>query len=165
MEVGDWITLGAVVVALSIGVASILHTRSLQIKERRERRLNEIIEWANDLVNCSSKLNIPLATGIDRTTMLIYGHSNIYFEYMSVNARSSYIEKMAVIFGAELLSAVTSVISKLEEYIKILEDNIESLEKDDTYDLKAAENCELKLYDLARALIEEVAEIKTKDIS
>ena len=84
---------------------------------------------------------------------------------MSVNARSSYIEKIAVIFGAELLSAVTSVISKLEEYIKIPEDNIESLEKDDTYDLKAAENCELKLYDLARALIEEVAEIKAKDIS
>jgi len=46
MDVGDWITLGAVIVALSIGVASILHTRSLQKKERKERLLNEIIEWA-----------------------------------------------------------------------------------------------------------------------
>jgi hypothetical protein len=46
MEVGDWITLSAVIVALGIGVASILHTQSLQRKERRERFLNEIIEWS-----------------------------------------------------------------------------------------------------------------------
>jgi hypothetical protein len=50
MEVGDWITLGAVVVALGIGVASIIHTQSLQRKERRERLLNEIIEWAMDAI-------------------------------------------------------------------------------------------------------------------
>ncbi|MFC1929455.1 hypothetical protein ACFLW6_01110 [Chloroflexota bacterium] len=46
MELGDWITLSAVLVALGIGVASILHTQSLQKRERRERLLNEIIEWA-----------------------------------------------------------------------------------------------------------------------
>jgi hypothetical protein len=48
MEVGDWVTLGAVIVALGIGVASILHSRSIQKKERRERLLNEIIEWISE---------------------------------------------------------------------------------------------------------------------
>ena len=45
MEVGDWITLVAVLVALGIGLVSILHTQSLQKKERKERLLNEIVEW------------------------------------------------------------------------------------------------------------------------
>ena len=46
MDIGNWITLFAVIVALGIGVASILHTQRLQTKERKERLLNEIIEWA-----------------------------------------------------------------------------------------------------------------------
>jgi len=50
MDIGDWITLAAVVVALGIGVASILHTQSLQKQERKERLLNEIIEWATETI-------------------------------------------------------------------------------------------------------------------
>ena len=46
MEVTDWITLAAVVVALGLGVASIIQTQKLQKKERKGRLLNEIIEWA-----------------------------------------------------------------------------------------------------------------------
>ena len=52
MEVGDWITLAAVMVALGLGVASILHTSSMQKGERRERILNEIIEWAIQSSEC-----------------------------------------------------------------------------------------------------------------
>ena len=163
MDIGDWITLCAILVALIIGIASILHTRSLQKKERKQRLLNEIMEWGKDVINCSSELNIPLVTGIDRTTMLIYGRSNLYFKYKSVNARSSYIGEIAAIFGIDLLSAVTSVISKLAEFIRILEASIESLKKNGTEDKNTAEDCELKLYDLTRALIEKVAEVKVKE--
>jgi hypothetical protein len=49
MNCGDWITLAAVIVALGIGVASILHTQSLQKRERKERLLNEIVEWASNV--------------------------------------------------------------------------------------------------------------------
>ena len=59
MEVGDWITLGAVIVALGIGVASILNTRSLRIKERKERLLNEIIEWATEIHTATLKTDLP----------------------------------------------------------------------------------------------------------
>lgn len=45
MEADDWITLCAVIVALAIGVASILHTRSILKKEQKKKLLNEIIEW------------------------------------------------------------------------------------------------------------------------
>jgi len=46
MEITGWITLGAVIVALGLGVASILHTQRFQKQERRERLLNEIKDWA-----------------------------------------------------------------------------------------------------------------------
>ncbi len=48
MEIGDWITLAAVVVALSIGVASIIQTNKLQKRERKERILSEIVDWVSD---------------------------------------------------------------------------------------------------------------------
>ena len=49
MDAGDWITLGAVLVALSLGVASLVQTKRLQKRERKERLLNEIIEWVSDV--------------------------------------------------------------------------------------------------------------------
>ncbi|MFC1914128.1 hypothetical protein ACFLXF_02515 [Chloroflexota bacterium] len=55
MEVGDWITLVAVIVALGIGVASILNTQRLQKQERKERLLNEIIEWAIETTQSKMK--------------------------------------------------------------------------------------------------------------
>lgn len=153
----------AIIVAIAIGLTATLQTRKIQKNERKQRRLNEIIEWAKDVINCSSELNIPLVRGVDRTTMLIYGRSNLYFKYRSVNARSSYVGKIAAIFGMDLSFAVASVTSKLGEFIKILEANINSLEKSGTENEEAAKDCELKLYDLTRALIEKVAEVKAKE--
>jgi len=167
METGDLVlsvlTFVAILIALSIGVANMLQTKSIQKMERKQRLLNEIIDWAKDVINCSSELNIPLVRGVDRTTMLIYGRSNLYFKHRSVNARSSYVEKIAAIFGMDLPFTVASVTSKLGEFIKILEANINSLEKSGTEDEEAAKDCELKLYNLTRALIEKVTEIKTTE--
>lgn len=163
MNIGAWITLAAVVVALGLGLASLLQTQKLQKKERRQRLLNEIIDWANDVINCSSELNIPLVRGIDRTTMRVYGTSSLYFKYRSVNARSSYVLEVANIVGMDLSHAVKSVTDKISEFIKILEANIATLQKDGTEDTKAAENCELKLYNLVRSLIGKVAEVKVKE--
>lgn len=57
-----WATFLAVVVALGIGVTSILHTNSLQKKERKERLLNEIIEWAVDIVKCALEQHFEIST-------------------------------------------------------------------------------------------------------
>ena len=63
MEVGDWITLAAVIVALGIGVASILHTQSLQKKERDIQRIiqriQEIQEWILEICNIASSGSPP----------------------------------------------------------------------------------------------------------
>jgi hypothetical protein len=59
MDISNWITLSAVIVALGIGVASILYTQRLQKKERRERLLNEIIEWVTEIHTASLKTDLP----------------------------------------------------------------------------------------------------------
>jgi len=49
MKIGDWITVIAVIVALGLGVRSIIQTHILQKKERRQILLNEIIEWLRSI--------------------------------------------------------------------------------------------------------------------
>ena len=51
METTGWITLAAVLVALGIGVSSIIQTNRLKKAERREGLLNEIIMWLKELGN------------------------------------------------------------------------------------------------------------------
>ncbi|MDD5288613.1 MAG: hypothetical protein PHY28_05820 [Dehalococcoidales bacterium] len=59
MEINSWITLAAVFVALSLGVASLIQTKQIQKRERKERLLNEIIEWATEIHTASLKTNLP----------------------------------------------------------------------------------------------------------
>ena len=73
MEVGAWdwtlgtviqlvaaiTTLLAVIVALYIGVSSIRQTRDIQKRERKERLLNEIIEWAEKVCRIRDERPLP----------------------------------------------------------------------------------------------------------
>jgi len=55
MDLGNWITLGAVVVALVIGVASLCFTRSLQKEEHKQRLLKELFERALDIEKSTTR--------------------------------------------------------------------------------------------------------------
>ena len=60
---GDWITVAAVLVALGIGVASILHTQSLQKRERDVQRTiqrtKEVQDWILEICNIASSGSPP----------------------------------------------------------------------------------------------------------
>ena len=81
MEVGDWITLGAVVVALTIGVTSLLQTQRLQKSERKERLLNEIIEWATNISRLNSYLlNLTESVRLELTGFSIQSIKQLCFD-------------------------------------------------------------------------------------
>ncbi|MFC1937253.1 hypothetical protein ACFLWY_01685 [Chloroflexota bacterium] len=61
MNVSDWITLSAVLVALGLGVSSLIQTQILRKIERRERILKEIIEWAQEIEDFSIAPNVQFA--------------------------------------------------------------------------------------------------------
>ena len=62
MEVGDWILIGSAGATFLLAIAAfwaIWQTRSIQKRERKERLLNEIIEWATEIHTVSLKIDLP----------------------------------------------------------------------------------------------------------
>ena len=142
MEVGDCITLGAVIVALGIGVASILHTQSLQRKERRERLLNEIIEWAIDVAKCGVKddkgsevwsnfaaryfdkvhvTNIKVEDFLREKFIIEFSRAaDFLFTFTAMKGKSHYISRASLSLGQELQNAVLSLTRDLEIHIELI---------------------------------------------
>lgn len=173
MELYGWITLGAVIVALGLGVASILHTQSLKKRERKERLLNEIIEWAIDVSKCGLDINISIFNGLHRAKdvkeMEFIKNTatlDLLSAFLVVNARSEYISKMAFIFGQNLNRAIFETVESINEHIELLR---KSYEDEDKKKIKASSDDIGKhrnqLIKSAQKVIEEATKIKTKDIS
>lgn len=122
MEVGDWITLSAVIVALGIGVTSILHTQSLQRKERKERILNEIIEWSVEINKCGSEVGLQVIPGLDEKHQKRIIRINWAFRYQVVDSKSNYIVSLAQAFEkeTELYTTLKNVSDKVKELTKLL---------------------------------------------
>lgn len=112
MESGDWITLGAVIVALGIGVASLVQTKRLQKRERKERLLNEIIEWAIEVSNCGQVAKY--AETKNETEYVIVTASDLD-AFNSLENRGRYISKISLKLEQDLGNAVAEVMSIINE--------------------------------------------------
>jgi hypothetical protein len=89
--IGAGITLLAVLVALGIGIASIKHTQSMQRKERRERLLNEIIEWALEIQTNALTIEIPLSTNLSLEQISKHREANLLLRYGKNFTKNGYI--------------------------------------------------------------------------
>jgi hypothetical protein len=132
MEIGDWITLAAVLVALGLGVASILHTRSMQKRERKERLIKEIIDWAIEVNSCSlGKYNpaakdvLSLATSKASPTSLTKMIAlELQTKFNVLNSTSIYLLSLRKkIFSKynDLAISISLVKRSISQYIKFLE--------------------------------------------
>jgi hypothetical protein len=158
MDTGDWITLAAVLVALAIGVASILHTQRLQKKERRERLLNEVIEWAIDLTQSTYGRDIKMVTLTDKEFA-----TAIHVNVKQLNTRGKYIVNMVVVFDKRLAEVVDEAISNLEACEKATLDLMKNIT--DKKKLKIVVDKGQKLGNTASKVIEEATKLKIQDIS
>ena len=161
MEITGWITLAAVIVALGIGVASILHTQRLQKQGRRDRLLNEIIEWAIDAAKPTYALTLTsldyTLSEEDQTTFVQLSQAS---HTDTLKARGKYIGKIALIFTKDLSIAVENVRNNLEEHSKLIEDWV-----NDKSNAKAIGTHDYTVGQSANKVIEEAVKIKTGDIS
>ena len=112
--------LAAVIVALGLGVTSILHTQSLQKRERKERLLNEIIQWANDVTKGTSEVNTPIAPRLGDETIEQVTQRSKLLKYVTINAKSEYIKRIASVFEEGLVSDVEKVTQNLNLVIYFL---------------------------------------------
>jgi hypothetical protein len=169
----DWLKEWAIVVSagvtLLLAIAAFWTIRqnySLRKKERRERLLNEIIEWADDIRKSSSESIDPNEIIFDDPTMQIASQQvfqQLRRKYQSLNTKSAYMkEAISKVFGINLLSAVEKVIKKLNEAIKMLGTCITSKAKENSAKVeeykKSLDNC-------TEELIKEATKIKTKGVS
>lgn len=163
MGVGDWITLVAVIVALGIGVASILYTQRLQKKERKERLLNEIIEWAEEIAKFLHGWNVA-------SVIRMYGdmnkrlsqHIDWLADLNNLRVKALYLSKISKkkTFGKGLENCVKEAVNDLDRHSKLFDDWLnDKVSPEEVIKQKSL------FYLSVKKVIEEAAKIKTKDVS
>jgi hypothetical protein len=106
---------------------SIRQTRGIQKNERRERLLNEIIEWAIDICRCGLK---PFSMPTKEKTGSIYlleGLGDLSLEYESISGRTEYISSIAPKFGESLEDEVHGLAKFVEDRTKLIDEQIQIL--------------------------------------
>jgi len=164
------ITLLAVFVALGIGVASILHTQSMQKRERKERLLNEIIEWAIDIAKCGLEkewkhITVQFEKDDPRSDRFVSAFFNeLARNFEAMEGRSQYIRTIALKFEESLQQHVKELIETMEAHIDLLNEcNIgQPGELEKAIGNVGEHNTPLR--ESARKVIEEATKIKTGDI-
>jgi len=121
-------------------------------RDRKERLLNEIIEWAEDVAESAlRRQTMEQVTEFYKTTM----------EYKFSKAKSSYISEIVSISFSDLSPFLKNVIKKLDEAIDIIARYMKIEKQASLSDLR---NSEKELTESVEKLIVEAAKIKTKDI-
>lgn len=116
MEISNWVTVIAVIVALAIGVSSFIQTQMLQKRERKERLLNEIIEWATDIQKVSLEIDISPGVGLSLDGQEI--QAGILLRYGIPFIRNDYIKAIvSKEFKDELLQDVEDMIKNFTAFL------------------------------------------------
>jgi len=179
MDYTAWITLSAVIIALGIGVASIIHTEIIQKREQRRRLLNEIAEWATKVTSWRSEnraIMTELASikEVRQSKRLHHAYIlEIINFFAAVTGLNMYISKVSLTFQQGLPEVVQKLIADLNEFLWLLVayqirlyTDIDGGEVDVgiSEDPKWADEFTEKLEKSAGAVLEKVADIKTKGL-
>ena len=146
---------------------TIRQTRSIQKTKKRERLLNEIIEWAIDVAECTYKKE----TIIKHDEFIVEHMNSLVYSLCTIQTRNPYISIIASskesAFGYELVKSVEALEKNLEEHINL----IMRWRNIITEEPEFADECESKaskhkgqLYESVIKVIKEAAKIKTRDI-
>ena len=163
----DWSPLAIATVALAcVAVWSILQTRATQSNERRQRLLNEIIAWAEDILRCGQAATLwevaLLGKRYDVKTLRRLGYVGLRGQFDTIYSRDVYIGIAASAFTRDLQleEYLYKARRKLYNHLKLLDLACEGRVKNP----RAIGRHRTMLDDSARKVIEEATKIKTRDI-
>ena len=154
MEITDWLMLVAVIVALGLGVSSLIQTQRLQKRERKERLLNEIIDWATEVAKSAVSRQKKDKTQLWKTKL----------EYGVWKAKSTYITGVANSSFGGLVPFIEKINCRLDKAIKATEKELDkkTVKEISTECIKKSEG---ELTEAVKELFKEAAKIKTRDIN
>ena len=175
-----WITLSAVIVALGIGIASIIHTEIIQKRERKHKLLNEIAEWATKVTSWRSENRAILTEmasikEVRQSQRFTHAHILEVINFLAtITGLNTYISKVSLTFQQGLPEVVQELIDDLKAFAYLLEAWQTRLfidiaggkvDIDIMEDARKVDEFSQKLEKSAGAVLEKVADIKTKEIS
>ncbi len=197
MDTDNWINLIAAILVgggtLFLGIMAwraIRQTRNIQKAEKKERLLNEIIEWAIDVATCENSVSIEepsliftklydkdlraydikdkvkLAQGImqDHKRVWQSRYMNLHRNYQRLDARGEYILSLSDNKDFEsIINTVRAVKAQISDYLEILWKYMEDI--DDKLQQEKVTEQGKKLNKSAIQLIKEATKIKTRDAS
>ena len=134
---------------------------SLRKSEKRERLLNETIDWVLDVAKpkyALSLMSLDYTFSEEDQTNIIQLSQASYTHLLIV--RGKYIGKIALIFTQDLSTAVEYVRSNLEEHSKLIDDWIK-----DKNTAEVIGEHDYALDQSADKVIEEATKIKAGDVS
>jgi len=140
-------TLLAVLIALWIGISNIRATRDIQNKERNERLLNEVRDWALEAAESAVKRQTRVQSNLWETKL----------KYKFVMAKSKYALAVANLSFNELSPSIREVAEKLDQAIEVITGVIEKRANG-----KALLQSEKELAESVERLITEIAMMKEK---
>jgi len=108
---------------------SIRQTRNIQKSEKRQRLLNEIIEWALDAAKCGSRGVIKDLPTLEEATKNVRRMKlsqsitcgNIELESIVIKNRGAYIKNIALAFQKDLQEAVNTLMKEVNDHKDILD--------------------------------------------
>ena len=183
MTTDNWINLIAAIIVgggtLFLGIMAwrtIHQTRIIQKAEKRERLLNEILEWAIDVSKCGTDKGLPDISSIkDIKELYLFNRTftiNLMLKFEAMSGKNQYISRITSNFGKDLQRAVEALVKDLGLHVKLLDecqhvvaDNV----PDEVFDKLtiAVEKMGQHNPELGKStskVIEEATKIKTKDI-
>lgn len=159
----------ATVTALLAGF-TYLNIKSGEARERRDRKerlLNEIIEWAVDVSKCGIEKGYPdISNLIDLQAVWLKISNNvgdIILCFKEMRGKNQYITEIVKALDQDLKEAAKILTDDFEEHINLLS-LCETYMKDSEKAWKNAVKHKHKLNASAKKVIEEASKIKTKDI-
>ena len=166
----DWSLPLAIATGSLAGAAfwSIWQNYSLHKRERKERLLNEIIEWAINITKCGTEKEFKEVTGIrdeDMSDRFIDAFfSEVRFNFQATRGKSEYISNITSNFGRDLQDAVKELIEAVEVHIDLLDKIEVDAPGGFVSAIEEAGKHNTPLGESARKVIEKAANIKTRDI-
>ena len=169
MTIDTWLAIsaGATFLLALAAFWAIWQNRSLQIRNRRERLLKEIIEWAIAVSEWYYPQDpILLASNtIDTKTRIEAELYNCFLSLRSLYIKAEYIFGISEILSQELVEIVKATMRALEAYLGIINrmsSQTKGAEGKITKDER--EDSLTKLHSSANEIIETPTKIKTRDI-
>ncbi len=113
------VALGTLILALVTSL-TIINSNEREKRQRKERLLNEIIEWATDVLRCCHQFEIPLLGSGSGELLLRRIEANRVTKLGEIACTSQYLMVVASKMNTELFDTIQSVVKEIGKTREVL---------------------------------------------